>query len=203
MSSTADPRAAIQRLYRDAHGYDDDPAGEARVAATGSSATYGELMPSATDQLIEQLRLGSGDVFYDLGSGVGKVVLQVAMTTAVARCVGIEMMGRRHRVALRMLEQARREGLLRAKETRFRRSDFMRARIGDASVVYTCSTAFSTAFMNTLAARLAGLPAGLRWVTTQDLDDNEWFSLETVLQLDMSWRRRGRVHVYRLEHPRG
>ena len=202
--SPFDPRTMLHRLYREgeAHGYDSDPAGEARVAATGSSATYGELMPAATDHLVDYLELHADDVFYDLGSGVGKVVLQVAMSAAIARCVGIEMMDRRHRIAQRMLEQVRAKGLLRARECRLRCSDFMRARIGDATVIYTCSTAFSTEFMNSLAARLARLPAGLRWVSTQDVDDNPWFRLEDVLRLDMSWRRRSKVHVYRLVRSR-
>jgi hypothetical protein len=200
--SSFDPRAVISRLYREDHGYDSDPAGEARVAATGSSATYGELMPAATEHLIHHLSLGPDDVFYDLGSGVGKVVLQVAMTAPVARCVGIEMMRRRHRIAQRMLERLREQDLLRARECRLRCSDFMRARIGDATVVYTCSTAFSTKFMNQLAARLARLPAGIRWISTQDIDDNDWFCLEDVLRLDMSWRRRSKVHVYRLKRSR-
>ncbi|MEM9454246.1 MAG: hypothetical protein AAGF11_08715 [Myxococcota bacterium] len=202
MSATPDPRTVIQQLYREAHGYDNDPTGEARVAATGSSATYGEIMPTATAQLLEHLNLRSDDSFYDLGSGIGKVVLQVAMTVPVARCVGIELMGRRYRIAQRMRDEVAARGLLRARECRFRRSDFMRARMKDATVIYSCSTAFSSEFMERLAARLARLTAGLRWVTTQDVDDNPWFHLEDVLRLDMSWRRRSKVHVYRLKHPR-
>ena len=202
MSAPPDPRTVIQQLYREAHGYDDDPRGEARVAATGSSATYGEIMPTATAQLLEHLDLHADDSFYDLGSGVGKVVLQVAMTVPVARCVGIELMGRRYRIARRMRDELAARGLLRARECHFRHSDFMRARMKDATVVYSCSTAFSSEFMERLAARLAQLTTGLRWVTTQDVDDNAWFRLQDVLRLDMSWRRRSKVYVYRLERPR-
>ena len=178
-------------------------ADEARVAATRASSTYGELMPAATDRLVEHLRLGDRDVFYDLGSGLGKVVLQVAMRAPVRRCIGVELVRSRHRVAQRVLGQVRALRLLRAAECGFRLGDLMKARIGDATVVYTCSTAFSTPFMNGLAKRLARLPVGLRWVTTQDVDDNAWFRLEEVLRLDMSWRRRSKVHVYRLVRARG
>jgi hypothetical protein len=201
-STTREPRALLRRLYRDAFGYDVDEADDARVMATGASSTYGELMPAATDRLVEHLRLGKGDAFYDLGSGLGKVVLQVAMRAPVRRCIGIELVRDRHRFAKAMLTKVRQHGLLRAAECGFRLGDFMRARLGDATVVYTCSTAFSTPFMNGLAKRLAALPQGLRWVSTQDIDDNPWFVLEDVLRLDMSWRRRSRVHVYRLVRPR-
>lgn len=197
-SDTRDPRTLLRRLYRDSFGYDVDAADDARVTATGACSTYGELMPAATDRLVEHLRLGSDDAFYDLGSGLGKVVLQVAMRAPVRRCVGIELVRDRHRFATAMLAKVREQGLLRARECGFRNGDFMRARIGDATVIYTCSTAFSTTFMSGLAERLAALPQGLRWVSTQDIDDNPWFELEDVLRLDMSWRRRSRVHVYRL-----
>lgn len=202
MSHPVDPRVLLRRLYADDHGYEPDPVEEARVAATGSSATYGEIMPTATAKLVAHLGLGRGDVFYDLGSGIGKVVLQVALTSPVDKCVGIELVRSRHRIAQRMLGRLKDSAHLRARDCGFRCTDFMRARLGDATVVYTCSTAFSTPFMNELAARLARLPPGLRWVSTQDLDDNPWFRLDALHRLDMSWRRRTKVHVYRLVRAR-
>jgi Histone methylation protein DOT1 len=202
MTYSEDPRAVLRRLYRDDHGYELDEADEARVRATHSSPTYGEIMPTATDRLVEHLRMRADDVFYDLGSGVGKVVLQVAMRAKIRRCVGLELVRSRHRIARRMLEQVRATGLMRAKECELRCADFMRAPMGDATVLYSCSTAFSTPFMNQLAARLAQLPTGVRWVSTQDIDDNPWWVLEDVLRLDMSWRRRSHVHAYRLARSR-
>ncbi len=198
MSPRPEPRAVIRRLYRDEYGYDLSDVDEARVQASQGSSTYGELLPSATTQLARHLRLGPTDTFYDLGSGLGKVVLQLAMSVPLAGCFGVELVRSRHRVASRMLERVRSEGLLQAQACGFRCSDFMRARLGDATVIYTCSTAFSTEFMNALAARLARLQPGLRWVSTQDVDDNPWFDLEQVLRLDMSWRRRSKVYLYRL-----
>jgi len=193
-----DPRSVIRRLYGDRDGYTLSRDDEARVLATRSSPTYGEIMPTAAAHLIERLKLGRGDVFYDLGSGLGKLVLQVALSAFVERSVGIELVRSRHLVAQDMLARLRSTTKLRARRCQLRCSDFMRARLGDATVVYTCSTAFSTPFMNQLAARLARLRPGLRWVSTQDLDNNPWFALEELHRLDMSWRRRSKVHVYRL-----
>lgn len=196
------PRSVIQRLYRDHSGYVSDPQGEAQVVAAGSSATYGEMMPAATERLIEHLALGPNDAFYDLGSGVGKVVLQVAMTAPVARCVGIELMKGRHDIARRMLQDVRAQGLLRAQRCSVRNADILRARMSDATVAYCCSTAFPESFMHTLAARLARLPVGLRWVSTRETEGNPWFQLEDELRLDMSWHRRSKVYVYRLARRR-
>ena len=193
-----DPRTALRRLYADRWGYDVTADEDRRVEATAGSSTYGEIMPSALDHLIDALDPDDRDTFFDLGSGLGKVVVQAAMTRTMKACVGIELVQGRHRVACEVLAQARREGLLATGDVRFRHADMLRARLDGATIVYTCSTAFSDAFMARIARRLARLPEGLRLATLLDLDENPWFRLEDVLRLDMSWRRRAKVHVYRL-----
>ena len=200
--STIDPRNTVRRLYEGKWGYAVSDVEEARVGATQGSSTYGEMLPTAVDQLVDALDPSEHDVFYDLGSGMGKVVMQVAMTRKLAACVGIELVASRHRVACEVLARAREEGLLRTADVSFRNSDMLRARISDATIIYTCSTAFSDAFMARVARRVAGLASGLRLATLLDLDDNPWFSLEDVLRLDVSWRRRAKLYIYRLTSPR-
>jgi hypothetical protein len=139
-------------------------------------------------------------VLYDLGAGVGKVVLQIAMSEPVRGCVGVELSRTRIKAARSALRQARAFGMIRARQCLFRHDDILRANLSDATVVYTCSTAFSDLFMRRLVRRLAQLRPGLRLVSTQDLDPHPSFRLLDVLALDMSWKRRSRVYVYRLEH---
>ncbi len=198
MSSSPDPRAVIHRLYRDQYGYKLSEADKQRVLATRSSPTYGEILPHATTELAQELKLGPDDTFYDLGSGLGKVVLQLAMSVPLAGCFGLELVRNRHRIASNMLARVREQGLLLAAACEFHRANFMSAPLDDATVVYTCSTAFSAEFMNELAAHLARLPVGLRWVSTRGVQPNPWFEVETALWLDMSWRRATKVQVHRL-----
>lgn len=54
---------------------------------------YGETSFEFIAQMLESCNLRKGDIFIDLGSGVGQVVLQVAASihgSGLARCVGIE-----------------------------------------------------------------------------------------------------------------
>ena len=129
-------------------------AAEKVVFDRRSSPVYGEIMPAATAQLLEHLRLGSHDVLYDLGSGVGKLVLHAAMRCRLRQAVGIELVKPRHRMAEQALLRAREEGLLRTERVSFWRRDFMRADLFDATVVYSCSTA-SPARASTDAGRAA------------------------------------------------
>ena len=71
-----------------------------------SDATYGELTVEGAARLFEQLDLGQHDVFYDLGSGDGKVVLLAAVLCGVERSVGVELDPDRHSVAVAMLSSA-------------------------------------------------------------------------------------------------
>ena len=203
MRETPDPLPALKRLYRGAHGYAIPAGDDARVRATKSSPTYGEMLPNATAELLDYLQMGPDDVFYDLGCGIGKVVLQVGMTAPIKRCVGVELARRRYESALEKLAQARAEGLLRAARVELRCADLMRAKISDATVIYTCSTSFPAEFMVKLGRRLAGQRPGLVWVSTRHAEDNPWFDLIDELKLDMSWRNGSTVHVYRLARPRG
>lgn len=197
------PARHVHQLFRRVHGWSITPSEERRVLAARSSPTYGEIRPAALARLLDTLDLGVRDVLYDLGSGIGKVVVQAAMSVHVRRIVGVELVPSRHAIAERILERARERGLLRTSRVELRCADFMRTELADATVVYTCSTAFSDSFMRAVARRLAkvGRP-GLTLVTTQELDPPGRFAPVSVLELDMSWRRRARVHLYRLEPPR-
>jgi len=192
-----DPRKIIRRLYRGRDGFSVPRAAEQIVDCVSSSGMYGEIMPTAAMKLIDYLGLSKSDNFYDLGSGVGKLVLSAAMASR-AKCVGIELVEPRWRIATEALAEARSLGVLRARTVEFRNEDFMTSDIADATVVYSCSIAFPLRFMKKLVERLAELKKGLIFVTLQDLDPNEWFEPQDVLYLDMSWRRRSGVYVYQL-----
>ena len=196
------PREQIHRLYRHHHGYLLSDAEDRRVARTGSSSTYGEIRPGAVGRLLQLLAPTADDVVYDLGSGIGKVVLQLAMSCRVRRAVGVELVASRHEIATRVLDRARHRGLLATDDVELRCADLMHTPLEDATLLYTCSTAFPDPFMRRMARRLAKLRPGLRLVTTQELDPPGRFVLEQRLKLPMTWNRLGLVHVYRLGEPR-
>lgn len=54
------------------------------------SQVYGETSFELICQMIDQIHITEDDVFVDLGSGVGQVVLQMAALTLCKICVGIE-----------------------------------------------------------------------------------------------------------------
>jgi len=194
-----DPRAVIRRAYRKVDDGFWIPQNEEReILAASSSPTYGEMTPTSVRRLAEHLELGPRDVFYDLGSGVGKVINQIAISAPVARCVGVELSPSRVRTARAVLRRLRTDGLVRAAQVSFRQQDILAARIRDATVVYTCSTAFPWTFLGALCDRVSGLGKPLRFVSVQELVPRDDFELQETLRLDMTWQRRDYVYVYRV-----
>ena len=65
----------------------------------GSSSTYGEITVKGFRELARRIELGVGDNFLDLGSGVGRTVVQAALEFGCQQSYGVEMSPSRHRRA--------------------------------------------------------------------------------------------------------
>jgi SAM-dependent methyltransferase len=194
-----DPRAVVRTLYREVDGFEIPRPDEKRVWASKGSPTYGEIMPTASLQLVRYLDLGREDVFYDLGAGVGKVVMMAALATDVARAVGVELSRSRVAKARRVLERAEDRAVVVRDRVELRNEDILKTSLEDATVIYTCSTAFRLEFMLKIMTKVARLPRPVTFVSTQVLEPRRAFRHVETLRLDMSWRRRSKVYVYRVE----
>jgi hypothetical protein len=63
---------------------------------------YGELQQDELARYFAAIRpyVAPGGVMVDLGSGLGKVVLSAALSLPFQRCIGVELLGYRHRLAV-------------------------------------------------------------------------------------------------------
>jgi hypothetical protein len=120
---------------------EDDRREVERRGGEGAQA-YGELSEASTRQLLAWLAPGPADVLFDLGSGVGKVVLLAACLTRVGAAVGVELSAHHHAVA----EGARAALAARAPEVAARarlvRGDLRHVDLSGATIVHACATCF-------------------------------------------------------------
>lgn len=67
---------------------------------------YGELQRFELENYFDAIAtlIRPGGVMVDLGSGLGKVVMSAALAFPFQRCIGVELMGYRHALAVRRLD---------------------------------------------------------------------------------------------------
>jgi precorrin-6B methylase 2 len=197
MSSTA---ASVGRLYRSIDGFGALGAGPDGVRLrAGQTHVYGELTTIGVRQLIRATGLAAGDRFFDLGSGTGRVVLQVAASVPGVRCVGIEVSGSRHEAACAMFTQAVAKRLVARRQCVFLHQDLREADLGRATVLFANSTCFPAGLLRHLAATIADLRPGIVFASLQELPARAARRFESLGEhpCATSWDRAHSVHIYR------
>jgi len=193
----------IRRYYSGVFDGFEIPTDEEKAIRTSKGdPCYGEITPAAVRDLAAYMDLGPSDVFYDLGSGTGKVINQLALTAPAKRLVGIELSRSRVRAARSVLRRLRRENELPARRVVFRHENILNANLDDATVIYTCSTAFSWRFLRAICRKVRDLPRRPLLISLQELENDTYeFEEIDVLRLDVTWQRRDKVYVYRNRRP--
>ncbi|KAF7286980.1 hypothetical protein GWI33_002823 [Rhynchophorus ferrugineus] len=139
-----------------------------------SPEVYGETSYDLVCQMIDQINITSDDVFIDLGSGVGQVVLQMAAATPCKICLGIEKADVPSRYAEAMNKNFRTWMQWYGKkygEYKLIRGDFLteehREKINQATIVFVNNFAFGPAVDHQLKERFADLKDGARIVSSR------------------------------------
>jgi SAM-dependent methyltransferase len=190
-------RKLMAHLYRDIDG-SRLASDEGRLRANRSTV-YGELTTKGIRKLLTRLRLNQRDVFYDLGCGTGKVILEIGTAVPLKKCVGIEIAKSRLLKAETVTRKVREQGLVKARQLELRHENFLNSDLSDATVLYTCSTCFSDNLMKQLTGKIAALNRELLFITFQDLvRDHRNFQLLDTWHLDTSWKKGAAVRVYKV-----
>lgn len=100
---------------------------------------YGELSRHSVDTLFQTMGITSASptgAFFDLGSGVGKIVMHSAIAGFAKHAVGIELNDGRHRAALSLLETVRAENPQAAEAITLLNADMLEVDLSKATVLY-------------------------------------------------------------------
>lgn len=110
-----------------------------------SYTTYGEIDPISVDLIISKLDIDSNDVFYDLGSGSGKVTMQFYTNTSVKKSVGIELQSNRYDISIKALNRltTNYNNLIDSnRQLKYYNQNMAHSNIDDATIVFMCSTCY-------------------------------------------------------------
>lgn len=110
------------------------------------SATQGEILYGSINELLSEISLNQDDIFYDLGSGMGKVTLQVFLKTPVKEACGIEFIPSLYEQSIKIgakVKQDLPEFYVDDRKLRFIQGDFLETSFDSATVVFINSICFN------------------------------------------------------------
>lgn len=187
----------INDVYKDMSGFSIVEQERKTIEDAGGNATYGEIKPESIAQLLHYLKFHYEDVFFDLGSGIGKACVQVVLTTP-AKAVGIELSDTRHHIAQKAKEELLTKNILiDTNKLLFFNENILNADLSEGTVFFLCSTCFSDELMFSITKKLAALNKMIRVATLRQLADTGDFELIKTFNLPMTWSASSSVYIYK------
>lgn len=142
----------IEKLYKNTTAY----GSVGTELSKHNPTTYGEILPSSVTTIINLLNVEKNDVFYDLGSGSGKVVTQFFLQTEAKKNTGIELVPFRHNIAIQIKNKLQKTfpDKFITQQLQFINGDILTHDLNDATIVYMCSTCFSNELLQKITNKL-------------------------------------------------
>jgi hypothetical protein len=135
---------------------------------------YGEITKNGVFELNERID-SNGGVFYDIGSGNGKLLLQMAVISGFDKYVGIEMERIRYLYSIDIKNQ------IGIDNVEFINADVLNVDISDAGFVFMNDLMFDEEMRNKIVNLI---PEGCRFVSIYDFENCEPLG---TLELEVKW----------------
>ena len=189
----------MEQLYSSIDGYQLTLEEAVAMKNSGQDSTYGEITLESAAFLFNEFKLGKDDVFYDLGSGVGKTVIQAYLTTPVKKAVGIELSPTRHRHAMQVKNTLEKEGLIdHERKLEFIQENITTIDFSDATLIYMCSVCYPDTLMKAITEKVAQLQPGVQIATLKRLPAHTSVQLKTFYRLSVNWHPNAVVYLYEI-----
>ena len=164
------------------------------------NSTYGEIALLGIQKIINNISIDKNDVFYDLGSGRGRVPMLLYCNTHLKKAVGIEYHVHRHdiaQLAIKLLYRTYPTLLHDKRILSYYHGNIMHSIIDDATIVFLCSTCFTEELMNSLFTQLQKCPK-LRYIITLKPYDKfkELLPYVKEIKVKCSWSNEVTCSIY-------
>lgn len=154
------------------------------------SETYGEILYESVDKLLSDIPLSDQDVFFDLGSGLGKIVIQVFLTSPVKEACGIEIIPELYAQSLMAAEKVQHElpGFYeKERKLTFLLGSFLDLPLTKATVILMGSLCFSPKLLGAVGEILDGLPHLHSVFSLRPIHTLKRLSLKKIIRIQCSW----------------
>lgn len=188
----------LSSLYKTVEGYSISPEESHLIKKCGGDPTYGEITREAVKILIDKIKPSEHDIFYDLGSGQGKMTIQMYLTTPVKKSIGIELSKNRFDASEKFKQELAGLDLLNPQRSlEFYNKNIADIPLHDATIVYISSLCFPKELIKKITDNIKRDNKNkLYLITLSALSDNQGFTLKEKLTLPMSWSNTSQVYIY-------
>lgn len=185
-------RAKLQKIY-DVRVADSGEELETLKDKHKGEKVYGEATRSGVNQMIKHFRpLTKDDVFLDIGSGRGKMVLHMAVQTPVKKCIGVELVKSRHGDAIKLKEEI---GDIPGKEVIFINEDIFKTdAIQQATIIYANVIMWDESLVQKILENMS--EGSSIYFNKLVFDKNNRYITDESVELDMSWREKSTYQFY-------
>lgn len=179
---------AFTRLYAPINAF--ELSQQSRSERDAIEYIYGEANFESFIAVIALCHPNQDTVFYDLGSGVGKLVVACAMVFNLKKSCGIERFTLLHQCAIERQRQLAKEPAyhVQAPKIDFISGDFLAQSLGDATLIFINATAFFAEYWVSISRYIAAeVRSGTIVISTSKRLKSEAFLSLKDTQMAMSW----------------
>jgi hypothetical protein len=152
--------------------------------------TYGEILYDSVEEIIKLSEFTKDDVFFDLGSGLGKVGLHVFMKSPVKQAIGIEYSEKRYDIAMEILKEAKEElpELFDGdRELKNINGNFLKVDISSATVIFICATCYSEELMVSIGEQINKPCKNVKHIFSLKQIPNLTIPLKENVEIECTW----------------
>ncbi len=180
-------RKIFEELFSDENGFDVSMRSRKKHSLTEKELTYGEVEFDSFWDVLDAVKLKDGEVFYDLGCGIGKPVFIAQLHSTLRKSVGVELLPEVYEKAVEI--ENRFSNLYPEIESNivFLLDDITTADFYDANVVFLPSTCFDFDMLQLFSDKTKKLKSGSRIITLTKELRGDHLRLTQRKMYQMSW----------------
>lgn len=152
--------------------------------------TYGEILYPSVNKLISTISLTEQDVFVDLGSGKGQVVIQVFLNSAIKEAYGIELLPELHNSAIAAAERLQSDFPFffhQERKISFLSGSFLDIPFTTATVAFINATCFTQSLLNELGQRIENTPSIHTVLSLRPINALKRLAFKKAIRIECSW----------------
>ena len=205
MPNMSDIQATLSKLYDGVNGYSISHADRAGGREGEQAFTYGEMLLEPFARILDAVKPLPGEVFYDLGSGTGKVLVMADQLFPFGRVTGIEFLPTLHATANEILgryTQEFRPALVQPRGPVIsKHGDMLTEDLSNADIIFVHATCMPSSLIDALGEKLRTRckPSARIILISRGFFGSPHYNCVEQLEYTNAWKTQSICYVYQLK----